>query len=74
MSMSLNRQIFTVAMGKLRSSAREQMFPVDFGHLCERLRRAQGRGPSTEQDETMTMAWLQKREARGMIKHVFRHA
>ncbi|CAJ1351083.1 unnamed protein product [Effrenium voratum] len=29
---------------------REQMFPVDFGHLCERLRRAQGRGPSTEQD------------------------
>ena len=26
------------------------MFPADFGHLCERLRRAQGRGPSGEKD------------------------
>ena len=29
---------------------RAQMFPADFGHLCERLRRAQGRGPSLEKD------------------------
>ena len=29
---------------------RAQMFPADFGHLCERLRRAQGRGPSPEKD------------------------
>ena len=30
--------------------SRAQMFPADFGHLCERLRRAQGRGPSGEKD------------------------
>lgn len=29
---------------------RAQMFPADFGHLCERLRRAQGRGPSGEKE------------------------
>ncbi|CAE7215595.1 GLN1 [Symbiodinium pilosum] len=27
-----------------------RMLPLDFGHLCERLRRAQGRGPNPEQD------------------------
>lgn len=29
---------------------RAQMFPADFGHLCEKLRRAQGRGPSAEKE------------------------
>ena len=27
-----------------------RMMPADFGHLCERLRRAQGRGPKPEKD------------------------
>lgn len=27
-----------------------QMYPADFGHLCEKLRRAQGRGPSAEKE------------------------
>ena len=34
------------------------MFPADFGHLCERLRRAQGRGPSLEKDRGSAVIWL----------------
>eukprot|EP00931_Biecheleriopsis_adriatica_P114947 TRINITY_DN90812_c0_g1_i1.p1 TRINITY_DN90812_c0_g1~~TRINITY_DN90812_c0_g1_i1.p1 ORF type:complete len:358 (+),score=82.85 TRINITY_DN90812_c0_g1_i1:1-1074(+) len=36
--------------GRLRSTGSPRMLPADFGYLCECLRRAQGRGPSREED------------------------
>eukprot|EP00434_Breviolum_minutum_P041283 symbB.v1.2.036724.t1/scaffold5239.1/size29469/4 len=39
---------------------RAQMFPADFGHLCERLRRAQGRGKSREGSARLCRLCLQR--------------